>query len=381
MENKIKYLKESPIYAMSLCSKELFHSNFWAWLMEQDESFIEIFFKNEGNKQLAGIGREDGNRDVTVYRKSNEDNDKEKVDVYVIENKLKSIPTVEQLKKYKVDVQKWGIWKGGVLTGVKKPLFEMPDGWSFLSHREIAQKIRNTAKNSSKETIKGNIDLINEYCEVLELICDLLEYKLEATKNVFEYNVDGLAEIRISDIAKKMKAEDFLAYLNNYLKARETELPQEYNDFCLKTYVSFNNGKATIDARYSNWKDKKTTETWLCVGVQIEGYQYRHMAERDKKGYSLDTIYNEFKENGWFDDEYDKYEKREIFNRPTTMKPHKDKKYNKYEGGEYNFVYQYYDLYKQCEEDKKEYYSYEEVCKFIYDDLKKVLDYINKGKI
>ena len=55
MENKIKYLKESPIYAMSLCSKELFHSNFWAWLMKQDESFIEIFFKNEGNKQLAGI--------------------------------------------------------------------------------------------------------------------------------------------------------------------------------------------------------------------------------------------------------------------------------------------------------------------------------------
>ena len=78
MENKINYLKESPIYAMSLCSKELFHSNFWAWLMEQDESFIEIFFKNEGNKQLAGIGREDGNRDVTVYRKSNKDDKKEK---------------------------------------------------------------------------------------------------------------------------------------------------------------------------------------------------------------------------------------------------------------------------------------------------------------
>ena len=135
MENKIKYLKESPIYAMSLCSKELFHSNFWAWLMKQDESFIEIFFKNEGNKQLAGIGREDGNRDVTVYRKSNKDDEKEKADIYVIENKLKSIPTEEQLKNYKAGVRKWEIWKDGVLTGIKKPLFEMPDGWSFLSHR------------------------------------------------------------------------------------------------------------------------------------------------------------------------------------------------------------------------------------------------------
>ena len=41
---KIEELHQSPIYAMSLCSKELFHSNFWAWLMEQDERFIELFF-------------------------------------------------------------------------------------------------------------------------------------------------------------------------------------------------------------------------------------------------------------------------------------------------------------------------------------------------
>lgn len=31
MENKIKDLKESPLYNLSLVNKELFHSNFIAW--------------------------------------------------------------------------------------------------------------------------------------------------------------------------------------------------------------------------------------------------------------------------------------------------------------------------------------------------------------
>lgn len=41
----IRNLEESPIYAMSLGSKELFHSNFWAWLMKTDPKFISIFLK------------------------------------------------------------------------------------------------------------------------------------------------------------------------------------------------------------------------------------------------------------------------------------------------------------------------------------------------
>jgi hypothetical protein len=34
MKEKFKILKTSPVYAMSLGSHELFHSNFWAWMMD-----------------------------------------------------------------------------------------------------------------------------------------------------------------------------------------------------------------------------------------------------------------------------------------------------------------------------------------------------------
>jgi|GEM_PF-6652728 len=49
MENLdcINRLNNSPMFAMSLGSKELFHSNFWAWIMENadpDKLLLHLFF-------------------------------------------------------------------------------------------------------------------------------------------------------------------------------------------------------------------------------------------------------------------------------------------------------------------------------------------------
>jgi len=44
IKENIKALKDSPLYAMSLGGRELFHSNFWAWLIREDTQFINVFF-------------------------------------------------------------------------------------------------------------------------------------------------------------------------------------------------------------------------------------------------------------------------------------------------------------------------------------------------
>ena len=55
----IKELKQNPLFAMSLGNKELFHSNFWAWIMEiesetdryrEKNSFIYFFFDIQVDK-------------------------------------------------------------------------------------------------------------------------------------------------------------------------------------------------------------------------------------------------------------------------------------------------------------------------------------------
>lgn len=46
--NRIKKIKAKlqklPLYAMSLGLMELFHSNFWQWLMRFNKEYIKVFF-------------------------------------------------------------------------------------------------------------------------------------------------------------------------------------------------------------------------------------------------------------------------------------------------------------------------------------------------
>ena len=39
-------VKNSIIPALSNNNHELFHSNLWAWLIEQDNNFMKVFFKD-----------------------------------------------------------------------------------------------------------------------------------------------------------------------------------------------------------------------------------------------------------------------------------------------------------------------------------------------
>jgi len=86
----IKELKNSVLYAMSLGSKELFHTNFWAWLLEQDDGFLKVFFPLVNLQRPLAVFREQGNRDLTIRSR-------EGLDALVVENKLKSLPREEQL--------------------------------------------------------------------------------------------------------------------------------------------------------------------------------------------------------------------------------------------------------------------------------------------
>ena len=60
-KEKKDYLKESFIYNASLASKELFHSNIWAWIFENKELGY-LFFNALFDKSIT---KEDG---ITVER-------------------------------------------------------------------------------------------------------------------------------------------------------------------------------------------------------------------------------------------------------------------------------------------------------------------------
>ena len=94
-------LKDNPIYTMSLASKELFHSNFIAWLIEKYPDHFEKKMKRIFPEELEGesfdrqnpVDREKSFVDLTINLKDSE----KKI---IIENKVKSIPDKAQLERY-----------------------------------------------------------------------------------------------------------------------------------------------------------------------------------------------------------------------------------------------------------------------------------------
>ncbi len=175
----IEKLRKSPVFSMSLGSKELFHSNFWAYLMKQEEckGLISFFFKEIDVYSEAEIEREDKNRDLVIYSKGKE---------YVIENKIKSYPNRSQLERYskKTNLEK------GVITGIKEPPFELPDKWSFISYHEISSFLRTL--DIHNEYLKS---IVHDYCEVLDSINILMDLSLKETAGRLSYWSENIIRI------------------------------------------------------------------------------------------------------------------------------------------------------------------------------------------
>ena len=92
----IEKLRLSPLFNLSLASKELFHSNFLAWLCEKYPDRVGKVFALFVNKAPDKFDR------VKVYRESHHidltlryENDER----LLIENKVKSLPSKEQLQE------------------------------------------------------------------------------------------------------------------------------------------------------------------------------------------------------------------------------------------------------------------------------------------
>ncbi len=92
----------SPMFNLSLSSKELFHSNFFAWLGNNPDT--NGFFTNVINALVYGLNLQPGGN-WTVEREDQhfdlciKDKNKNQY-LLIIENKVKSIPIKKQLDDY-----------------------------------------------------------------------------------------------------------------------------------------------------------------------------------------------------------------------------------------------------------------------------------------
>ncbi len=353
LEN-IRKLKKSPVFSMSLGSKELFHSNFWGFLMEQEEckDFIRFFFKNINLNCELKIEREDKNRDLVVFSDGKE---------YVIENKIKSYPRLEQLEEYseKTNIEQ------GVITGISVPPFKLPNKWLFISYHEVSSFLRSIVfKNNYLKSV------VDDYCEVLDSINSLMNLSLDETKDRLSYwteNIHRLYDVRLMDVFRKIKADNFVQTCEELRLLVEHEI-KDLPGWSFYISRSFNNGKSTISfvlqkGSEDNYKGQ--------IGVQIEDNQFRLFLGLNKG--PVDNVFKIGLEEKWFDETFDKKSNRQIFDHPTTM----SKNPCSYSG---RWVYQYFDTWNDRVKPEVNIQDYEEIKKYVSYYIERAINIIrSKG--
>ena len=279
IEEQVERLNRSPLFAISLSGKELSHSNFWAWLLEQEvegkHPFIEVFIPDFYQKgcTFVSVEREKNHVDLTITYK----NKANEIKVLIIENKIKSIPTKEQLMRYEEELGKQGIAITGILTGLYASLDIQELGkWSFLSYQEIAKRIQNIQQ---LYTTMDFADYIKQYAEDIEVLYALFHSKIEQNKGKYIIGDEDLEKIRYSDIYVKLKGSEFMEEINKRLTF------EAYKNWAKPVCgFSFNHKKPTLSIVFSQRIDGDPKKEIGMIGVQIEGDQFRIYGGASQEG-------------------------------------------------------------------------------------------------
>lgn len=128
------------MFHLSLSDKELFHSNFLAWILSSD--FPLVATRRLLKLPAAGkldVAREKKNLDLTIALDSKT--------LLVVENKIKSLPTRKQLEGYSekvsADVRKLLLAPRMFIEVCAE---EIPSDWGTLSYEDLASALKKDAE-------------------------------------------------------------------------------------------------------------------------------------------------------------------------------------------------------------------------------------------
>ncbi len=212
----IDWLEKSPMYQMSLGSRELFHSNFLAWLFETYPNSITILVIEP--TRFKSVLREKKNVDLVILGKHGET-------LAILENKVKDIPRQGQLEKY---AESFANTKKGILLTLVPETFVLSKTksgsgwvWTRLTYRELARNI--VAWRNSAELESRDATFVDEYCMMVDGICDIAEKYLnpELIKQQYWFAPsvrEDLATIRFDDTIKKYEAQLMASEIEERLK-------------------------------------------------------------------------------------------------------------------------------------------------------------------
>ena len=242
LSKKAKELKKMPMFHLMLGGRELFHSNFIAWLLGLDGDpfklaalfgFKGVKLSVEREKLNLDLILSDGPLKKSVTRSSNRKigrNGKKEFSepqcVVVIENKFKSLPDEEQLAEYKVKIE--GAYnkknKKLILLSFEKPSWTMPQlpgngdlidfEWHWLSYTKLIEHLQKQLGNLKNNSDFGYLRYVEDYCKLVTETSNFVEaVKKEDKARVFWFRSketksqdEEAIELKLQDMLQKRRA-------------------------------------------------------------------------------------------------------------------------------------------------------------------------------
>ena len=326
-EQCLQQLRESFTFQMSLGSKELFHSNFLQWLSVIDwKGFMIVLHKLSGvqnfwwegedvhpDNENVEVRRESNNFDLSVYiltgytkpRKGGEPQ-KKWCPVFILENKVKSMPYQHQLddyankafKEWKVGKKKWEtLWTDQPVSFVLLTLFdevaikesqiddsEIKVTWEKRNYSDLSEILKGKILTNKKDLTKK---VIGDYRNFIEALHDLSQsddwkvYGNEKYQNHILRCGEEEKKLRIADLREKVHHERMLKLLESKLNEALPNLCEHWSKE--KEYIdknkTYHTGKAFINTSFS--RGLGITEVFVIINnsyrlmIQLQSNQYR----------------------------------------------------------------------------------------------------------
>ena len=270
LEASIDRLRKSPLFNLSLASKELFHSNFLAWLCEGYPDLVGPLF-GRFTKALCPsydglkVHRELHNIDLTIDFPNHER--------LIVENKVKSIASKEQLEKY--SDQEQDQHTAFLLLSVTRPAFFPSDdhvfcavggaAWRFLSYKDLVAQLEPIIESiSARDKYHG--ELIKDYVGFLTSLVAIashvsVNWEDEEEQFFRPEEVQMLRKIRLHDLMDKIRYAQLVERIENRLLAdgiladgfhvltrNDVEHGARGGDWAI--YPAFYQGEATCEFKY-----------------------------------------------------------------------------------------------------------------------------------
>lgn len=317
LKNIIEDLSNNVMFSLSLSSKELFHSNLWAWLgRKYPKMFTEIFLDEKVElDENSIILREYNNFDLYVETKNS---------IYVFENKCKSMPNKSQLMEYdkklakiKEEKEKEIEIKTKTKTKTKLISYFEPIGryvwaddntpsrihdWSIITYNELCEKFNDLYEKNEKIIKNNDKIIIEEYIKCLELLNDLhnrIELNDETTIDEYYSLLDN---DEIKKLSRKINFEKTLErilvnklthyVLDKYEKKDEIDA---INIDCGRDHVVYSDILFYFKGAWVENEDKRPPLN--AIGVSLWGKNFRYYANVNKSKKHLGDYLNSNKDN------------------------------------------------------------------------------------